>query len=178
MEARGGNGYIEEWVNARLVRDAQIGLLWEGTSNINALDVIGRAVGRTKAHNALETLLRERLKAIMELPSAFTSRLDTALEQAISYADRVARDATLEAEARRASSALYHAASAILLAWEGSRPGGDARRALISRFVLEHRLSSTDPLKALGAKWERPAIAKLLEGAIVSAGEASALLEV
>ena len=46
MEMRGGNGYIEEWVNPRLVRDAQIGLLWEGTSNINALDVIGRAVGK------------------------------------------------------------------------------------------------------------------------------------
>ena len=39
MEVRGGNGYIEEWVNARLVRDAHIGVLWEGTSNINALDV-------------------------------------------------------------------------------------------------------------------------------------------
>ena len=48
MEVRGGNGYIEEWVNARLIRDAQVGLLWEGTSNINALDVIGRAVGRSR----------------------------------------------------------------------------------------------------------------------------------
>ncbi|MBN8908264.1 MAG: acyl-CoA dehydrogenase family protein, partial [Rhodospirillales bacterium] len=28
MEARGGNGYIEDWVNARLIRDAQVGLLW------------------------------------------------------------------------------------------------------------------------------------------------------
>lgn len=57
MEARGGNGYIEDWVNARLVRDAQVGLLWEGTSNINALDVIGRAVGKTQAHRALQTEL-------------------------------------------------------------------------------------------------------------------------
>jgi len=31
MEVRGGNGYIEEWVQARLVRDAHIGVLWEGT---------------------------------------------------------------------------------------------------------------------------------------------------
>ena len=177
MEARGGNGYIEEWVNARLVRDAQIGLLWEGTSNINALDVIGRAVGKSRAHIALETLLRDRLKAIMDLPAAFTSRLEAALERAISYAGRVARNSALEAEARRASSALYHATSAILLAWEGSRPSADARRALISRFVLEHRLAPTDPLMADDAKWEVPAIAKLLGDAIVSAGEASALLE-
>ena len=53
MEVRGGNGYIEEWVNARLVRDAQIGVLWEGTSNINALDVITRAVGKSRAHRTL-----------------------------------------------------------------------------------------------------------------------------
>jgi alkylation response protein AidB-like acyl-CoA dehydrogenase len=29
MEVRGGNGYIEEWVHARLIRDAHVGVLWE-----------------------------------------------------------------------------------------------------------------------------------------------------
>ncbi len=43
MEVRGGNGYIEEWVQPRLIRDAHIGVLWEGTSNINALDIVTRA---------------------------------------------------------------------------------------------------------------------------------------
>jgi acyl-CoA dehydrogenase len=38
MEMCGGNGYIENQVNALLVRDAQTGLLWEDTSNISALD--------------------------------------------------------------------------------------------------------------------------------------------
>src|SRR5262245_34138857 len=79
MEMRGGNGYIEEWVNARLVRDAQIGLLWEGTSNINALDVVRRAVGKAGAHHALEALLRRRLAAIVGLPAAFVARLEQAL---------------------------------------------------------------------------------------------------
>ena len=49
MEVRGGNGYIEDWVAPRLVRDAQMGVLWEGTSSINALDVITRAVGQVGA---------------------------------------------------------------------------------------------------------------------------------
>src|SRR5262249_61903265 len=35
LEVRGGNGFIEDWVNPRLVRDALTGVLWEGTSNIN-----------------------------------------------------------------------------------------------------------------------------------------------
>ena len=80
MEARGGNGYIEEWVTARLVRDAQIGVLWEGTSNINALDVIGRAVGKSRAHTPLEPRLAERLNETAGLPAAFMGRLATALD--------------------------------------------------------------------------------------------------
>jgi hypothetical protein len=53
MEVRGGNGYIEDWVNGRLVRDAHLGVLWEGTSNINALDVTTRAVAKAGTHETL-----------------------------------------------------------------------------------------------------------------------------
>src|SRR5260370_24807982 len=50
MEVRGGNGYIEEWVQARLVRDTHIGVLWEGTRKIHALDIITRAGRQDGAH--------------------------------------------------------------------------------------------------------------------------------
>jgi alkylation response protein AidB-like acyl-CoA dehydrogenase len=176
MEVRGGNGYIEEWVNARLVRDAQIGLLWEGTSNINALDVIGRAVGKTKAHKALEALLRGRLKETKGLPTAFAVRIESALTRALALAERVAKKPVSEPQARRAASALYHAASAVLLAWEGTRGPADARRALVSRFVLEHRLAPKDPLEPEDAAWEEPAIALLLADAPVPLPRAAALL--
>jgi len=39
--------------NARLVRDALSWGFWEGTSNINALDAIQRAVSKVRAHEAL-----------------------------------------------------------------------------------------------------------------------------
>ena len=176
MEVRGGNGYIEEWVNARLIRDAQVGLLWEGTSNINALDVIGRAVGKSKAHRALETLLRARLAEIIGLPATLTVRLESALTRALDFGERVAREPAAEPQARRAASALYHAASAVLLAWEGTRDRADARRALLSRFVLEHRLAAKDPLEPEEAAWEGPAIAALLEDIPVPLTRAAALL--
>ena len=35
--------------NCGELRDAHIGVLWEGTSNINALDIITRAVGAERA---------------------------------------------------------------------------------------------------------------------------------
>jgi acyl-CoA dehydrogenase len=176
MEVRGGNGYIEEWVNARLVRDAQIGLLWEGTSNINALDVIGRAVTKAKAHKELEALLFGRLAQIAGLPSTFTQRLESALTRALLLAEGVARQPAAEVWARLATSALYHAASAILLAWEGSRSDADARRVLVSRFVLEHRLAPKDPLEPAEAAWEAAAIELLLKGDAVPRRRAAELV--
>ena len=61
MEVRGGNGYIEDWVSSRLIRDAHIGVLWEGTSNINALDVINRAVAKSGGHETLARALKAKL---------------------------------------------------------------------------------------------------------------------
>ena len=90
MEVRGGNGYIEEWVHARLVRDAHIGVLWEGTSNINALDIITRAVGKSRAHTALQAALAELLDQAASIPFAFSDRLRQALDRAAAFADRVA----------------------------------------------------------------------------------------
>ncbi|HJU31315.1 MAG TPA: acyl-CoA dehydrogenase family protein [Hyphomicrobiaceae bacterium] len=176
MEVRGGNGYIEEWVNARLIRDAHVGVLWEGTSNINALDVVGRAVGRSGAHKALEALLHSRLQDAGSLPPTFTGRLRKALTRSLAFAERVAAEPASEPQARRAASALYHAASAVLLAWEGSRNPDDARRAAISRFVLEHRLSPRDPLEPEESAWEGAAIAALLDGKPLPLARAAALL--
>ena len=42
-EVRGGNGFIEDWVNPCLVRDAHTGVSWEGASSTVALDVTTRA---------------------------------------------------------------------------------------------------------------------------------------
>ena len=52
MEVRGGCGYIEEWPDPRILRDAHLGSIWEGTSNIVALDV-RRAARRENALAAL-----------------------------------------------------------------------------------------------------------------------------
>ncbi len=158
MEVRGGNGYIEEWVHARLVRDAHIGVLWEGTSNINALDIVKRAVGKSRAHWILGAALQRRLDEAAALPAGFRDRLKLALERALAFAERAAAEPDAEATARLAASALYHATSAILLAWEGSHSSVDARRALLARFVLEHRLTARDPLAPASEAWEREAI--------------------
>jgi acyl-CoA dehydrogenase len=157
MEVRGGNGYIDEWVHARLIRDANIGVLWEGTSNINALDIITRAVGKSSSHRTLEAALTTLLDEATQIPAAFRDRLRVALDRTLAFAERVAAEPALEATARLAASALYHVTSAILMTWEAAMPGTDPRRALYAKLVLEHRLSVQDPLEPRTGDWEREA---------------------
>jgi acyl-CoA dehydrogenase len=40
LELHGGNGYIEEYVTPRLLRDAVVNPVWEGTANIQSLEIL------------------------------------------------------------------------------------------------------------------------------------------
>jgi putative acyl-CoA dehydrogenase len=45
LECHGGNGYVEESIMPRLYREAPLNSIWEGSGNVNALDVL-RAMDR------------------------------------------------------------------------------------------------------------------------------------
>jgi acyl-CoA dehydrogenase len=182
LEFRGGIGYVEEFAPARLLRDAHLGSIWEGTGNIVALDALTRAVGRHGAEEALAADLHARIRDTAILPDAFARRLAGTVDRAVGFARTVAKAAATnraaEADARRATSTLYHAASAVTLAWEAGRVHahrGDARRLLLSRMVLDHRLGPSDPF-ALQAAGADAATAALLDDAPVAPARAMALI--
>jgi putative acyl-CoA dehydrogenase len=56
LECLGGNGYVEESTMPRLYREAPVNSVWEGSGNVNALDVL-RALHRSPG--AAEALLAE-----------------------------------------------------------------------------------------------------------------------
>ena len=62
-EVQGGNGYVEDFVTERLLRDAQVMPIWEGTENILSLDVL-RALERENAHEPFMGVMDERLDAV------------------------------------------------------------------------------------------------------------------
>ena len=166
LEMRGGIGYVEEFATARLLRDAHLGSIWEGTGNIVALDALKRAVGRHGAESALAADLHARLDDASAVPQVWRDRLRGLVDRAIGFAREVAGRADNEAEARRATSLLYHVASAVALAWEAARiheMRGDARRLLLSKLVVEHRLQATDPFRLAEGKTE-DAVATCLFG--------------
>ncbi len=147
IELRGGNGYIEDWSNARIFRDAQIGPIWEGTTNINAIDTVARAVGREGAHKVLADRLRELLEESV-VPTALNSELHDLLDKAFATLERCAHDPDQEQNFRIVSTLVYHVVSAVLLATEGARIAqmtGDARRLLLARQVLDHWITPLDP---------------------------------
>ena len=128
LEVRGGLGYIEEWVTARLVRDAQIGTLWEGTSNINALDVVQRAVGKAGGHKTLTAALKAKYERSDALPGQYKGLLGATLDRVERFVEAVAADPKQEKRCRLAAGALYHATTAALMAWEGATLGAQGRR--------------------------------------------------
>lgn len=178
MEMRGGNGFIEDWSNAKLVRDAHLGVLWEGTSSVNAIDIVRRAVGKERAHLALAKDLHARLDA-NAIPGQFRGELNVLVDRAVEFADKVAADPSAESSYRKAASALYHVTSAALMASEGARLGAagkDARRLLLARLVIDHRLERDDPFRISNADREAQVFACLQSEDAVSLETVSKLL--
>ena len=73
LECLGGNGYVEESGMPRLYRDAPLNSVWEGSGNVNALDVL-RAMQRTP--DVVEAYLAE-----VSTAAGADARLDDAVRR-------------------------------------------------------------------------------------------------
>ncbi|MBG0831223.1 acyl-CoA dehydrogenase family protein [Planomonospora sp. ID67723] len=157
IEVHGGNGYIEQWPVARILRDAQVNTIWEGGDNILCLDV-RRAMLKEAAH---EPFLDRLAEAVRQAPpgdeatvSLVRSRIED-LRKAItawSGLDPVAAEARLFALARFMCD-VY--AAALLLeqaGWERRELGAD-RKALVARLYADAHLADHGPLRGI----DRPA---------------------
>jgi putative acyl-CoA dehydrogenase len=134
LECLGGNGYVEEWGMARLYREAPLNSIWEGSGNIQCLDVL-RAL--TKTPEALDLFLAE-----VDAARGADARLDEAaraLRDGLGRA-RTVNPAALEGQARRWVERLALALQAALLIRAGApsaviegfcatRLGGEGGRA-------------------------------------------------
>jgi len=124
LECLGGNGYVEDFPMARLYREAPLNSIWEGSGNVNALDVL-RALGREP--HAWEAFRSELAAA---------GGADARLDAAVGELERALADTTeIETRARRlvermalvlqASLLVRHAPPAVADAFCASRLGGD-----------------------------------------------------
>jgi putative acyl-CoA dehydrogenase len=124
LECLGGNGYVEESGMPLLFRESPLNSIWEGSGNVNALDVL-RAISREPA--ALEAWLVEVGRARGE-----DHRLDRAIEAVL---ESLADTTELEAGARRLAGRMaaclqgallvQHAPAEVADAFCATRLGGE-----------------------------------------------------
>jgi alkylation response protein AidB-like acyl-CoA dehydrogenase len=172
IEIHGGNGYIEQWPVARLLRDAQVNTVWEGPDNILCLDV-RRAIERQNAHEPFFARLDRALAAApsddpetTELVARRVKDLRTTFEVWQSLDRRLA-------EARLFPLAQYMVdvyAAALLLEQAGIDAGwgGNHRKSLVARIYARSHLGDTGPLRGIdgpGEDLER--FKELCDGALV-----------
>ena len=94
LECLGGNGYVEESLMPLLYREAPLNSVWEGSGNVNALDVL-RALSREP--EALDAWITE-----VGLARGADARLDLAIDGTLALLGSMLGDpAALEVGARR-----------------------------------------------------------------------------
>ncbi|WP_254532100.1 acyl-CoA dehydrogenase family protein [Natrinema gelatinilyticum] len=141
MEIQGGNGYVDDFVTNRLLRDAQVLPIWEGTENVLSLDVV-RALERENAHEPFMQTVEERLEAVTH--PALADAADTVASE---YEEVTAALVTLaeadpdyvQLSAKRLAHYVFEVFTASLLLEEAQADleDGDGRTALVARqFVM------------------------------------------
>ena len=91
LEAFGGAGYVEDTGVPRLLRDAQVLSIWEGTTNVLSLDTL-RAMERSDALSAWTADVRRRLSGVQKTElSACARQTLGAVQRVEEYAARATR---------------------------------------------------------------------------------------
>lgn len=141
IEVHGGNGYIEQWPVARILRDAQVNPIWEGGDNILCLDV--RRAIRQDAHLPFLDKLRRAA------PDGPVARSIDHLDEAIGVWHKL-DDTTAEARLFPLAQFMADVYAAAMLteqaAWEGSE-----RKALVARRYHDAHLADHGPLRGIDA---------------------------
>ena len=147
LESFGGAGYVEDTGIPRLLRDAQVLPIWEGTTNVLSLDTL-RAMGRSNALSAWSNDVSSRLATVTEpVLETAAKRVSTSLALIEPYAARAAAGG--EAFQQVGARAFSYAIARI-----------EAATALI-----QHAGASKDPTAIIAAqRWCRRELAPLLEG--------------
>jgi putative acyl-CoA dehydrogenase len=129
LECFGGNGYVEESGMPRIFRETPLNSIWEGSGNVNALDVL-RAMARTPA--AVDAFFAE-----VELASGAEPRLDAyvnAIKAELTDLDQIEFRARRLVErmalALQASVLVRHGHPAVADAFCATRLAGDHGRSL------------------------------------------------
>jgi alkylation response protein AidB-like acyl-CoA dehydrogenase len=135
LEAFGGAGYVEDTGLPRMLRDAQVLPIWEGTTNVLSLDVL-RSEQKDGAFTAVLSFLGERAAGLSStLPTRAVAVVRDVIEQLVARTRSLATTPlALEENARRLSLTCGYCVEAVLLA-DVAMAGRDDAVLRFERFV-------------------------------------------
>jgi len=148
MEIQGGNGYVSDFVTHRLLRDAQVLPIWEGTENILSLDVL-RALEREQAHEPFVDVMQERLDAIdhpaLDEAAAVVESEYRQLQSALGELTTADGDYA-QLSAKRLSHYLFDVFTAALLLEQAQDQleDGNGRLAVVAERFVDRELRDRD----------------------------------
>jgi putative acyl-CoA dehydrogenase len=128
LECLGGNGYVEEWGMARLYREAPLNSIWEGSGNVQCLDVLRAIQKSPESLRALLAEIREARGGDHRL-DLFVNELQAQLENPEDLEIRARRLVERLALALQGSLLVRHAPPEVADAFCASRLAGDGGRA-------------------------------------------------
>jgi len=143
IEVLGGIGYTEEFVTARLLRDAQVLTVWEGPANIQALELLRLVKDGQGGFESFTQRIEATVVAAPENLASTASAMHAALDdcrQAVAYIRDHPDDASCHG--RRLLDLMADTLSVALLLEESITDfaRGDARKAVIADRFIARRL--------------------------------------
>ena len=120
LECHGGNGYVEESIMPRLYREAPLNSIWEGSGNVNALDVLRAMAREPEAVTAFVDEVEEARGSDPRLDDA-VDELKRQLSDQTDVEARARRVVELMAVVLEASLLVRHADPAVAEAFCASR---------------------------------------------------------
>src|SRR5438067_2509092 len=126
LECLGGNGYVELSGMPRLFREAPLNSIWEGSGNVNCLDVLR---GMVRSPESVDAFFAEVDSAGGEV-AAFSARIRSELSDLDEIEYRARRIVESMAIALQASLLVRHGDEASAAAFVATRLKGDRGRAL------------------------------------------------
>lgn len=157
IQVLGGAGYTREWPVEQALRDARIATIYEGTSGIQALDLLHRRLWRDRARglNVFLTTARADLAGCPEAGRAQAERCYDLVESAARHLQAATAKAR---DAEAGASAFLHLAALAATGWIATRLAG-----------LSHGSAASRRLAAAGNYW----LCNLADRALPLHGEAT-----
>lgn len=141
IEMHGGNGYIEDFVTPRLLRDAQVLTVWEGSANILGLEVL-----RLLKKNVLPTFISFIEAKLEDSPESLADETELVSQKLNDLKEVVNYVSTLDLDmqtfyAKKIANKMADLLESTIAIEDASR---NTRKVYIAKVIVQERYQSNE----------------------------------